>query len=106
MEEAGYNKVVTLAGLEKIARGAVAIAPALGAAPFRQAWAGLRPATRDLLPVLGFSPSVRNVLWAAGHFRSGILLSAITGEVIADLVAGRPPSIDLAPFSPARFAQQ
>jgi glycine oxidase len=103
MEEAGYNKVVTLAGLEKIARGAAAIAPALGAAPFRQAWAGLRPATRDLLPVLGFSPSVPNVLWAAGHFRSGILLSAITGEIIADLVKGRRPAIELGAFSAARF---
>ena len=106
MEEAGYNKVVTLAGLEKIARGAVAIAPALGATPFRQAWAGLRPATRDLLPVLGFSPSVRNVLWAAGHFRSGILLSAITGEIIADLVKGRRPAIELSAFSAARFREQ
>ena len=106
MEEAGYNKVVTLAGLEKIARGAVAIAPALGATPFRQAWAGLRPATRDLLPVLGFSPSVPNVLWAAGHFRSGILLSAITGEIIADLVKGRRPAIELSAFSAARFREQ
>ncbi|HVA39381.1 MAG TPA: glycine oxidase ThiO, partial [Candidatus Binataceae bacterium] len=106
MEEAGYNKTVTLAGLEKIARGAAAMAPALGAIAFRQAWAGLRPATRDLLPVLGFSPSVPNVIWAAGHFRSGILLSAITGEVVADLVKGRRPAIDLAPFSAARFREQ
>jgi glycine oxidase len=106
MEEAGYNKVVTLAGLEKIARGAAAIAPALGDAPFRQAWAGLRPATRDLLPVLGFSPSVPNVLWAVGHFRSGILLSAITGEIIADLVKGRRPAIELDAFSAARFREQ
>jgi glycine oxidase len=106
MEEAGYNKAVTLAGLDKIARGAAAIVPALGAAAFREAWAGLRPATRDLLPVLGFSPSVSNVLWAAGHFRSGILLSAITGEIIADLVKGRRPAVELAAFSAARFKEQ
>jgi glycine oxidase len=106
MEEAGYNKSVTLAGLDKIARGAAAIAPALGAAAFREAWAGLRPATRDLLPVLGFSPSVSNVLWAAGHFRSGILLSAITGEIIADLVKGRRPAVELGAFSAARFREQ
>jgi len=106
MEEAGYNKTVTLAGLDKIARGAAAIVPALGAAAFRQAWAGLRPATRDLLPVLGFSPSVSNVLWAAGHFRSGILLSAITGEIVADLVKGRRPAVELDAFSPARFREQ
>jgi len=106
MEEAGYNKAVTLAGLDKIARGAAAIVPALGAAAFREAWAGLRPATRDLLPVLGFSPSVSNVLWAAGHFRSGILLSAITGEIIADLVKGRRPAVELGAFSAARFKEQ
>ena len=106
MEEAGYDKSVTLAGLDKIARGAAAIVPTLGAATFREAWAGLRPATRDLLPVLGFSPSVSNVLWAAGHFRSGILLSAITGEIIVDLVQGRRPAVELGAFSAARFREQ
>src|SRR6185437_1753406 len=106
MEEAGYNKSVTLAGLDKIARGAAAIVPALGGAVFREAWAGLRPATRDLLPVLGFSPSVSNVLWAAGHFRSGILLSAITGEIIAGLIKGRRPMVELSAFSAARFREQ
>jgi glycine/D-amino acid oxidase-like deaminating enzyme len=106
MEEAGYNKVVTLAGLDKIARGAAAIAPALGAVAFREAWAGLRPAARDLLPVLGFSPSVSNVVWAAGHFRSGILLSAITGEIVADLVKGRRTAVELGAFSAARFKEQ
>ncbi|MBE3603528.1 glycine oxidase ThiO [bacterium] len=105
MEEAGFDKSVTLAGIEKIARGAAAMAPAIGELRFREAWAGLRPATRDLLPVLGPSPSVPNVIWATGHYRSGILLSALTGETIADLVAGRKPPIDLAPFSAARFAR-
>ncbi len=104
MEEAGYNKTVTLGGIEKISRGVLTMVPALAEIPFREAWAGLRPATRDLLPVLGYSPSVANVIWSTGHYRSGILLSAITGELIADLVAGRQPSIDLAPFSPERFA--
>ena len=106
MEEAGYNKTVTLAGMEKISHGAIAMVPSLAEIPFREAWAGLRPATRDLLPVIGHSPSVANVIWSTGHYRSGILLSAITGEVIADLVAGRKPSIDLAPFSPARFTNR
>lgn len=106
MEEAGYNKTVTLAGMEKISRGVIAMVPSLAEIPFREAWAGLRPATRDLLPVIGHSPSVANVIWSTGHYRSGILLSAITGEVIADLVAGRKPSIDLAPFSPARFTNR
>jgi glycine oxidase len=102
-EDAGFNKSVTLDGMERILRAARALVPSLASIPFREAWAGLRPATDDLLPVLGPSPTVANVLYAAGHFRSGILLSALTGEVIADLVKGRTPAIDLAPFSPARF---
>jgi len=102
-EDAGFNKSVTLDGMERILRAVRAMVPSIASVPFREAWAGLRPASDDLLPVLGASPTVANVFYAAGHFRSGILLSALTGEVIADLVKGRKPSIDLAPFSPARF---
>jgi glycerol-3-phosphate dehydrogenase len=103
MEEAGYDKEVTLEGIAKITRGASKMMPSLGNLPFRQAWAGLRPATRDFLPILGTSPTAGNVLYATGHFRSGILLAALTGEIIADLAYGRAPSINLAPFAPARF---
>ena len=102
-EDAGFNKSVTLDGMERILRAVRAMVPSIASIPFREAWAGLRPASDDLLPVLGPSPTVANVLYAAGHFRSGILLSALTGEVIADLVKQRTPSIDLTPFSPARF---
>jgi glycine oxidase len=102
-EEAGFNKSVTLDGMERILRAVRAMVPSIASIPFREAWAGLRPASDDLLPVLGPSPTVANVMYAAGHFRSGILLSAVTGEMIADLVKGRAPSIDLAAFSPARF---
>ena len=104
MEQAGFNRSVTLAGMEKIVGAALAMVPALCDLTFREAWAGLRPATHDLLPVLGFSPSIANVIYATGHFRSGILLSALTGEIVADLVAGRQPALDLKPFSPARFS--
>ncbi len=102
-EEAGFNKSVTLDGIERIARAVRAMVPSLAEIPFREAWAGLRPAASDMMPVLGPSPTVANVLYASGHFRSGILLSALTGEVIADLVMGRAPAIDLSRFSPARF---
>jgi len=102
-EEVGYNKTVTMEGIAHVANEARRVVPALGSIAFREAWAGLRPAADDLMPVLGPSPSARNVLYAAGHFRSGILLSALTGDLMADLVKGRTPSIDLGPFSPARF---
>lgn len=102
-EEAGFNKTLTLGGMAHILRAACEMVPDLSGLPFREAWAGLRPAVDDLMPVLGPSPSVPNVLYASGHFRSGILLSSLTGEIIADMVMGRAPKINLAPFSPARF---
>lgn len=104
MEEAGFDKSVTMAGIGRIVSGANALVPELASLPFREAWAGFRPATDDTLPVLGPSPALANVFYAAGHYRSGILLSALTGEIIADLVKGRTPPIDLAPFSAARFS--
>jgi glycine oxidase len=102
-EEAGFNKSVTLDGIERITRAVKAMVPALAAIPFREAWAGLRPAVDDLMPVLGASPTIANVFYAGGHFRSGILLSALTAQVIADLVKGRKPPVDLSPFSPSRW---
>ena len=51
-EEAGFNKSVTLGAIARITRGAKDVLPSLGEIPFREAWAGLRPATPDLLPVL------------------------------------------------------
>lgn len=104
-EEAGFNKSVTMAGMEVILRAVRRLSPQLGAIPFREAWAGLRPATDDLLPVIGPSPTVSNVIYASGHFRSGILLSALTGEIVADLVKERRPRIDLKDVLPARFRE-
>jgi glycine oxidase len=105
-EDAGFDKNVTLDGMQRILSGAKSLVPALASIAFREAWAGLRPATPDLLPVLGHSPNVPGVIYATGHFRSGILLSALTAELVANLVAGRKISVDLAPFSPARFSPQ
>jgi len=102
-EDAGFNKTLTLGGMAHILRAASEMVPGLSELPFREAWAGLRPAVDDLMPVLGPSPSLPNVLYAGGHFRTGILLSSLTGEIVADLAKGRAPKIDLAPFSPARF---
>ena len=63
----------------------------------------LGPAADDLMPVIGPSPALANVLNAATHFRSGILLSALTGKEIAYLVGGRKPPPEIACCSPARF---
>ncbi len=102
-EMARYSKDVTLEGMEGIVRAARDMLPSLSGMRFREAWAGLRPATADFLPVLGPSPTIAGLYYATGHFRSGILLAAITGREMAAMVTGSKPAVDLAPFSPARF---
>jgi D-amino-acid dehydrogenase len=67
-------------------------------------WLGFRPSLPDSLPVIGPSPRQHNVLLAFGHGHLGVTFAAVTGTLIADLAAARSPAIDLAPFSPARFA--
>ena len=67
-------------------------------------WMGHRPATPDSLPVIGRSPKRRDVVYAFGHGHVGLTLGPTTGRLVADLLAGRVPPIDLSPFSIARFA--
>ncbi|WP_165498081.1 NAD(P)/FAD-dependent oxidoreductase [Siculibacillus lacustris] len=66
-------------------------------------WMGPRPSLPDSLPVISRSPHHPSVVFAFGHGHSGLSLAALTGAAVADLVAGRPPAHDLAPFDIRRF---
>jgi D-amino-acid dehydrogenase len=66
-------------------------------------WMGHRPSLPDSLPVLGPSPASPDVIYAFGHGHIGMTAAPMTGKIVADLVAGRPAPIDIAPFAPARF---
>jgi D-amino-acid dehydrogenase len=66
-------------------------------------WMGHRPSTPDSLPVIGYSRATRDVVYAFGHGHVGMTSAPMTGRLVADLVAGRKPSIDITPFSPRRF---
>jgi D-amino-acid dehydrogenase len=67
-------------------------------------WMGHRPSLPDSLPALGPSRATPDVIYAFGHGHVGMTSAPMTGKVVADLVVGRPPSIDIAPFAPGRFA--
>jgi glycine oxidase len=103
VEEAGYDARPTAAGIARLLALVPRIAPRLADATFASAWAGLRPGTSDGLPLLGRLPGWQGVIVAAGHFRDGILLAPITGELVADLLARRRPRLPLDAFDPARF---
>jgi len=103
VEEAGYDVRPTAAGIAGLLANAWRLIPRLADATFVSAWAGLRPGTADGLPLLGRIPGWQGVTIAAGHFREGILLAPITGELMADLLARRRPRLPLDAFDPARF---
>jgi len=67
-------------------------------------WMGHRPSLPDSLPALGRSRATPDVVYAFGHGHVGMTSAPMTGKLVADLVSGRPPSIDITPFAPSRFA--
>jgi len=67
-------------------------------------WMGHRPSLPDSLPCLGPSARSPDVIYAFGHGHVGMAASPVTGKLVADLVGGRVPAIDITPFRPGRFA--
>ncbi len=102
-EDVGFESSVTPAGLGRLLTDAQSISSHVGSYPILETWTGLRPATRDELPVLG-PTAVPGVYYATGHYRNGVLLAPITATIVADLVEGRDPKIDIQPYSPSRFS--
>lgn len=66
-------------------------------------WMGFRPSLPDSLPAIGHSSASRRVIYAFGHGHLGLTQSPATARLVADMVTGAPPAIDLSPFSPQRF---
>jgi glycine oxidase len=103
IEDVGYSKQVEPDALATLRNRAAALwSPAMDA-PYVESWAGLRPGFPDGLPLIGRQPDASAAQFSAtGHFRNGILLAPGTAHVMADLICGITPQIDLAPFAPHR----
>ncbi len=101
-EEAGFDKRTTDEAIADLAAFARGLIPALAEAPIERTWAGLRPGSFDGLPYLSPLPGLANAYIAAGHFRSGLFLSPATAVVMAQLMCGETPEINLAPFRVGR----
>ncbi|MCL5953424.1 MAG: glycine oxidase ThiO [Nitrospirae bacterium] len=104
-ERIGGRTRVTPAGLLEFLSPLAGFAPGLLSLPLHHTWSGLRPCSDDALPVLGPLPDCPNLFVAGGHYRNGILLAPVTGEILAEMIMGQDsPLAPLAePFSPARF---
>jgi glycine oxidase len=97
-EDAGFDARPTAGAIAGLLSFAAGLFPALADAPLERCWAGLRPGSPDGLPFLGPVPGWDNLFVAAGHFRSGLQLSPITGLVMSQLLLGRPTTVDLYAF--------
>jgi glycine oxidase len=84
-EEAGFDERATVEGVRGLLGAAQALIPDLGSATFVDVRVGLRPGTVDGVPILGPAKDPR-VIYAAGHFRNGVLLAPLTARLIADYV--------------------
>ncbi|MBX6316234.1 MAG: FAD-dependent oxidoreductase, partial [Isosphaeraceae bacterium] len=97
-EEAGFDTRPTPVAVRDLLDEALRLCPVLAEAEVERAWAGLRPGSFDLRPYLGPVPGFANLIVATGHRRAGLQLSPGTAAVVADLLLGRPPRLDLTPF--------
>jgi glycine oxidase len=102
-EHAGFTKQVTAGGINQIIANAHEISPKILNLPIVDTWSGLRPRAPDGLPVLGPCGEIDGLFYATGHYRNGILLAPVTGELIAEAVVTGRVSPLLAAFSPNRF---
>ncbi|MDG3004428.1 glycine oxidase ThiO [Paludisphaera mucosa] len=97
-EDAGFDVLPTADAFRGLLEVAGALCPVLRDAEIEATWAGLRPGSLDTRPYIGPAPGFRNLVVATGHKRAGLQLSPATAELVADLILGRPPRIDLSYF--------
>jgi glycine oxidase len=97
-EDAGFDTRSTASAVRDLLNEAIWLCPALATAEVEASWAGLRPGSVDTRPYIGPAPGYRNLIVATGHKRAGLQLSPATAELVADLVLGRTPRMDLSPF--------
>jgi glycine/D-amino acid oxidase-like deaminating enzyme len=101
MDFPGFDWKPDLAGISLVAEGMATAIPALKGAKFARAWAGVLPMTSDSLPVIDHAPGFDDLIIAAGHvFGNGA--GPTTGRLVADLVCGTDPAMDMAPFRAVR----
>lgn len=103
MEERGFDTTVTAGGAFELLRGAFELLPSVTELVIDELSAGLRPATPDNAPAIG-PGALAGLHWATGHFRHGILLAPVTGEIVAAQLTGEDPGELAAAFAPTRFA--
>lgn len=104
VEFAGVEAAPDFTRIYKLLPKAQAVLPGLSGTVTRE-WMGRRPSTPDSVPVIGPSPKAPQVIYAFAHQHLGLTLGPMTGRLVAQVVRGAAPEIDLAPYSIARFGR-
>lgn len=103
VENVGFDRTLHASQIEGLRQQAIGLLPELSHAEVLDSWCGFRPATADLLPILGAHPARLNHWVASGHYRNGILLAPGTAQLMARLLLGETPTIPFDSFAPSRF---
>jgi len=101
LEFVGYKRGVTAGAVRDLLTAAIEMVPALAHAEMRSTWSNFRPYTEDHRPRLGVS-SVKRLVFATGHYRTGILLAPVTADIVTSIVSGKRPPLALDAFRPDR----
>ncbi|MCC3776413.1 FAD-binding oxidoreductase [Streptomyces sp. UNOB3_S3] len=104
-ERVGFDRALSVEALRRLADRATALFPVLAGVRAIRTYAGFRPYLPDHLPAIGADPRVPGLLHACGHEGAGIGLAPATGLIVAGLIGGKEPPLDVRPFGPGRFTE-
>jgi len=99
LEYMGFDKTLTEQGRHQLQSAAEAIVPALAEVPIVNHWAGLRPGSPDGIPHIGQHARVEGLYISVGHFRNGVAMAPASARLLVDLMLGRAPIVDPAPYA-------
>lgn len=99
LENTGFVKATTAEAKEALYRSAVELFPILKRTPIEDHWAGLRPGSPSGIPYIGNYPGIDGLYFNAGHFRNGVVTGPASARLAADLMLGRKPITDPAPYA-------
>ena len=103
MEEAGFDDRPTSGAVLQLLGAAEVLLPGISGAEFIEARVGLRPATTDNLPIMGYARGSQSVIYSVGHFRNGIVLAPLTARILTDLILDDVWDPALMLLAPGRF---
>ncbi|GAB3388958.1 NAD(P)/FAD-dependent oxidoreductase [Lysobacter fragariae] len=104
MEFSGYDDTLNARRLAALERGAAEYLRRPSGPELREKWFGWRPMCIDDVPLIGRVPGRERLWLATGHGMMGVSMSCATGQLLADLMVGRTPSVDPSRYAPDRFA--